>query len=597
MILLLPKNRTGVMVAGCLCLIVTFLLLLRERSDSVREPFEEAVLEILLSVILGVFFYLRWYGASRTRAFAGIFHLPPKQFCALAAAALSFAACFSLKYLSRFFPSCGKSRGKVSVVLFLLCISVLVITFASASSPLYPINDWVDPNIMLTVGKGMLKGMVPYRDLYEQKGPLILAVHALGALISSDSFLGIWIIEILICFFFLLIQFRILTVRTGRKPFVLIPVIALLTYISPAFVKGDSAEEMVMPLLSYAVYVGVRSVDRKKIPDVLEGFLIGVTSACVLWIKYSMLGFYIGWFLFFFIFAVKEKALGSLWRMMTGIISGVIVLSIPVFLYFAANHAVKDFLECYFYNNIRYYPALGSAEGPFRLLINLWNGLLLFIQTNPLILVFFVIGVIWNCLHHDRRSAAFQLLTFGMGFFFIFMNGTSFIYYTFIFACFWGLGLEWANSFALFSNRFHPENVFVSFFLCLGGILILSENIYMLRYEKQEYPQFRTAEIIRNSGIEDPSLLQYGLLDDGFNLTAGLIPRERFFCHFNLLLPELKTEQQRYIDEAIPDFVVTCHVPLPDTENYELIEELPGYYTADGDASQFFFYQKVSAGE
>ena len=56
----------------------------------------------------------------------------------------------------------------------------------SKSSPLYPMNDWVDVNCFFTVGRGITHGMVPYLDLYEQKGPLIYFLYALAALISES---------------------------------------------------------------------------------------------------------------------------------------------------------------------------------------------------------------------------------------------------------------------------------------------------------------------------------------------------------------------------------------------------------------------------
>ena len=81
--------------------------------------------------------------------------------------------------------------------------AVVAITICSKASPLYPFNDWVDSNCFLTVGKAMLHGQVPYRDLFEQKGPLLYMLHALAALISDTSFLGVYFVEIAACAAFL----------------------------------------------------------------------------------------------------------------------------------------------------------------------------------------------------------------------------------------------------------------------------------------------------------------------------------------------------------------------------------------------------------
>ena len=54
----------------------------------------------------------------------------------------------------------------------LLCAG-LALVFASTASPLYATNFWTDTNIYFTIGRGMLKGLMPYRDLFDHKGPLL----------------------------------------------------------------------------------------------------------------------------------------------------------------------------------------------------------------------------------------------------------------------------------------------------------------------------------------------------------------------------------------------------------------------------------------
>ena len=88
------------------------------------------------------------------------------------------------------------------------CCAVAAVSVCSLSSPLYAFNTWVDANCFMTVGKSMLYGLVPYRDLYEQKGPLLYAMYALCYLISHRSFLGAWLLEAAAAFCFLLYACR-----------------------------------------------------------------------------------------------------------------------------------------------------------------------------------------------------------------------------------------------------------------------------------------------------------------------------------------------------------------------------------------------------
>ena len=76
---------------------------------------------------------------------------------------------------------------------FWLCMiaAAAVLAIGTKSSFLYPLNDWVDSNCFYTMGKAMVHGKVLYRDLYEQKGPLLYMLHAVGYLISPGSFTGV----------------------------------------------------------------------------------------------------------------------------------------------------------------------------------------------------------------------------------------------------------------------------------------------------------------------------------------------------------------------------------------------------------------------
>ena len=75
-----------------------------------------------------------------------------------------------------------KARSYRSFILYLYCllISSAFLLICTKSSPLYPLNDWQDANAFFTMGKGMMNGKVLYRDLFEQKGPLLYFMHGTG---------------------------------------------------------------------------------------------------------------------------------------------------------------------------------------------------------------------------------------------------------------------------------------------------------------------------------------------------------------------------------------------------------------------------------
>ena len=72
-----------------------------------------------------------------------------------------------------------------------------VLAVCSKSSFLYPMNDWVDVNCFVTVARGWMNGLLPYRDLMEQKGPLIYLIHAIGLVFSPGNYHGLFLLEVI----------------------------------------------------------------------------------------------------------------------------------------------------------------------------------------------------------------------------------------------------------------------------------------------------------------------------------------------------------------------------------------------------------------
>ena len=194
-----------------------------------------------------------------------------------------------------------------------MLIAAAVLFFCSKSSPGYPVNDWSDANIYFSIGKGMTEGKVVYRDLYDHKGPLLYALHAVCAWISFSDFTGVFVMEVLLSSAFLYSAHRFIRIFSGeRAADVLVPVLAVIVYSSFSFSEGDSAEEMALPLMMAtmtAVCAHFKSGKREMRAQslVFHGFLTG----CVFWIKFTMIGVHaglLGWVLLTLVFRKEGKA-------------------------------------------------------------------------------------------------------------------------------------------------------------------------------------------------------------------------------------------------------------------------------------------------
>ena len=133
-----------------------------------------------------------------------------------------------------------------NLFLFSMILSAIYIGLGSKSSPLYPLNDWVDINCFFTMGRGILDGLVPYRDLYEQKGPVLYLVYALLALFSRDSYVGVYLLEVLTYGLFLYFSGLLAQLYLGktRAIYFLVTILGAAIITSWSFTHGGSVEQL-----------------------------------------------------------------------------------------------------------------------------------------------------------------------------------------------------------------------------------------------------------------------------------------------------------------------------------------------------------------
>ena len=73
----------------------------------------------------------------------------------------------------------------------------------------------------------------------------------------------------------------------------------------------------------------------------------------------------------------------------------------------------------------------------------------------------------------------------------------------------------------------------------------------MLKYDKEDYPQYRFAEIINRT--PDAKILTYDVMDSGYYLASGTMPSTPYFCYLNIenTWPVILNEQNRLIAEGL----------------------------------------------
>ncbi len=471
------------------------------------------------------------------------------------------------------------------VFLYALLLAAVVLFFTSRSSPAWPINDWCDANIYLSVGKGMTQGRVVYRDLYDHKGPLLYALHALCALISFDSFLGVYLLEVLQAAAFLFFGYKAIAVYADReKAVLLLPVLAWMVYAAWSFAEGDSAEEMCMPLIAASIYHVLAFLKSGEKRMSARGLMLeGALAGCVLWVKFTILGVHAGLLLTLFVRHLVRKEWKDSLRLMIWLLAGFLLSTVPWLLYFGMNGAIGDWLGVYFYDNLFRYG--GASMTLFaRVKAMAVNCLKWFAQNLPYTLAI-AGGLVWFIRRRTAWEGLALALAAAFGAALTFFSGVEYPYYGQALA---PLGIAGLMALASILRK-APRRTWMAA-LCAVCVALCPLTCYNWNVDfgctflqpRRETMQYQLAEIINET--PDATLLNYGFMDAGFFTAAGIAPTVRFFHASNVDMPEKKEEQLRCIEEGLVDYVVIrSHLPQLDA-HYELVGEAE---------TPNFWYEKV----
>lgn len=481
---------------------------------------------------------------------------------------------------------CSRRGQNARVLAYALLVAAAVLFFCSKSSFGYPINDWSDANIYFTIGKGMTRGQVVYRDLYDHKGPLLYALHALCALISFRDFTGVYLMEVCFAALFLTGVHRLMVLYGARRAaWLAMPVLALLIYASASFAQGDSAEELCLPLMVWSLYGVLRHFRRGGGRMPARALLWqGMLAGCAFWIKFTLCGVHAGLFLALLVHPAARRDWRGLWRSLGWLIAGFALSTLPWVIYFGANGAVRDWLGVYLYDNLFLYSeASGLVQRARAMLQCGWE----WVRDNPFcaLCVFGGLGwFAWKRPCRERLAVWLAALAGALG---VFAGGKSYPYYGLALAALVPLGLiplalALESRLARLSRRALTGCAAALAAVCVGLCPLLSGNMtadYGASFgqPREETMQYRIAACLE----PDATLLNYGFMDAGFYTAAGLVPNVKYFHQTNVPLEEMLTEQQRYLREGLCDYVITRgKQPEWIGERYELIatESSPNFW-------------------
>lgn len=425
-------------------------------------------------------------------------------------------------------------KDKILVFIFCLIISFLVILLNSKCSFLYPFNGWDDFNSFYTIGAGWASGMIPYRDLFEQKGPFLYLIFMISHFISPYKFTGVFMMEVLFFTLVLYISYKIirLFINDIKTSLVILFLYAVLVTTSFSFITGGSSEEFNLLFTTITFYYLVKYLKNDNLIDISYKDLAinGLACGFSLLIKYTTIGFWFIFMLFVTIGLLKKKRIKDAFK--KGFFF-ILMMLLPLLLfsfYFYFNDALYDFYNVYFYINIFGY---GEKLSFFTTLYDLGISFLAGFAYN--IFIFILLNIVYFITVFKAIRKKIKINKKYIHFLIIVIFSIMFLYLKQAFRPY-ALLVMFPFVLMLLIHlykiiRDKKKFGILSFVLGLVILFISIDYDYMkVRYEDTVY--YRFGEIINK--VDNPTILQYRSIDEGFYTASKVVPNVRFFEQVNI---------------------------------------------------------------
>jgi len=225
------------------------------------------------------------------------------------------------------------------IVNLILYSSVIILTLLFANVTYNTREPYRDSGVFLYIGQSILKGDIPYRDLWDHKPPLVYYINAFTLSISDKGLWGLWITE----FFFLLVSsillFTILK-RVFGKFTAFVGLLFFLFIYKHLAGGGNFSEEYLFVFQFALIYIALFSKASR-----LKDFLIGFISSLVILLKINAFGIPLAVIALRIFELTGSKRLNEVGKSCINISLGFILLPVLFLCYLWKNGAILDFYD------------------------------------------------------------------------------------------------------------------------------------------------------------------------------------------------------------------------------------------------------------
>lgn len=262
-------------------------------------------------------------------------------------------------------------------------------------------ETWVDASVYKYVSWMMDLGYMPYKDVFDHKGPLVYIFFWIGR--KFGEWRGVWVPYVLLIFVSLVILYLIIRMFCPRKLSCIL-MLVVFTVMFDYEITSMSPEGIAIPFMAGGLYIFLDYFLNSKISR-FRLILCGWCFGCILMIKAQMISVWLIFCIAVLIKCIIEKKFKDIWLFLLYFILGTLISLLPIIIWLVNGGAFSDFVSDYIVFNGKY-AAKYSGDTALKVLFSRIKSMEYFANRPIILLSMFCCGaMIW----WDKKNRSFNI--------------------------------------------------------------------------------------------------------------------------------------------------------------------------------------------
>lgn len=284
----------------------------------------------------------------------------------------------------------------------LVVVAAIYLLFFSPYTTLF--NDYFgyDTALWHVIGRGITQGKVPYRDLFEHKGPLLFFLYSFGWLFQHQR-IAMYLLQL--AFFSVTIIMLYKIARLYLRDWKALGAVFIFLFMFCGTIgEGAMSEEWSLPFILVVMYFALKYVreseaEHSPVLGGIYGFCFGMVAMIRLNNAAPIAGIILG----FVIVMIRRRDYKTIWKNALAFLLGTMIPIIPIAIWYWSKNALDYLWWGAFLFNFKYAVDAWTIR-------TVWEKIRPWLAVLPITILWIQIGIKWKREKDDVRKQEEKIL-------------------------------------------------------------------------------------------------------------------------------------------------------------------------------------------